>query len=417
MGTSEIVLFITIHINSYRSQLLNTLRMYVVLGGFIMLTIETCAEDEISAPPFKVIDRLFDQSNPPTLGLPAIQADHQVLYRASQDSYKFCHHSNLVVWKDALYMMWSNGVEIEDANGQRILFSCSEDGAKWSQPVVLVEDPDGDGPFACVAAGWHDAGDTLVAYYTAIIDGQPINGRNQLFCMNSMDGKTWSKAKQLAKGFYIEGPRKLSSGRLLMNGQWAHRQPRLRYTDSADGMSGWKDAKITEIANIFTFPEPSWFVRRDGAIVVNFRTKAGDPWIYASESSDQGATWSQPSKTNFPDATARAFAGNLPSGTAFIISNTNTHPTESHPSIGQRNPLTIALSDDGVLFDRAFTLRADVSHMRFPGKNKLDGWQYPTAVTWKKHLYVGYSINKEDVGVARIAIGDFDLPRSSRRGG
>ena len=47
------------------------------------------------------------------------------------------------------------------------------------------------------------------------------------------------------------------------------------------------------------------------------------------------------------------------------------------------NPLTIALRDNGVVFDWAFTLRANVSHMRFPGKNKLDGWRYSTAVTWK----------------------------------
>jgi hypothetical protein len=44
--------------------------------------------------------------------------------------------------------------------------------------------------------------------------------------------------------------------------------------------------------------------------------------------------------------------------------------------------------------------------MRFKGINKLDGWQYPAAVVWKDHLYVAYSVNKEDVGVTRIALRD-----------
>lgn len=372
-----------------------------------LLTTTIFAADEVPAPPFKIVDRLFDQTNPLTLGLPEIKADHQILYRATKGSYKFCHHANIVVWNDALYMMWSNGIEAEDFNGQRILFCHSEDGVQWSKPSVLVDDPDGDGPFACVAAGWHAADDQLIAYYTAIIDGKPIHERNALFCVTSKDGKTWGDAKELAKGFFIEGPRKLPSGRLIMNGQWVHMQPRMRYTDSADGVNGWKDSKIPEIDGVFTFPEPSWFTRRDGTIVANFRTKSGDPWIYASESKDNGTTWTKPVKTDFPDATARSFAGNLPDGTAFIISNPNTTPDKTHPSIGLRNPLTISLSDDGVLFDRAYTLRAEISHMRFKAKNKLDGWQYPCAVAWKGHLYVGYSINKEDVGIARIALADF----------
>ncbi len=145
-----------------------------------------------------------------------------------------------------------------------------------------------------------------------------------------------------------------------------------------------------------------------------FRTKSGDPWIYAGVSKDNGESWSKPVKTNFPDATARAFAGNLPDGTAFIISNPSRVPNKTHPSIGRRNPLTIALSDDGVLFDRAFVIRSGETNMRFKGINKLDGWQYPTAVVWKDHLYVAYSINKEDEGVTRIALRDLQAGASRK---
>ncbi|MCH7687807.1 MAG: exo-alpha-sialidase [Planctomycetes bacterium] len=374
-----------------------------------------CGDERPDAPPIKIVRRLFNQKDEVKLGLSTVKGEHQVLYRATGDSYKFCHQQNLAVWQGKLFLMWSNGITHEDHNGQRILYCDTPDGVKWSQPAVLTEDHDGPGPLACVSAGWHDAGDTLVAYYTAIMEKRPgIDERNALFSLTSKDGKTWSKPTKLAQGFFIEGPRPLPSGRLLMNGQWADRQPRLRFTDSTDGVSGWKDGKIPRVGNVFTFPEPSWFVRADGTIVMIFRTKSGDPWIYAGVSKDNGESWSKPVKTNFPDATARAFAGNLPDGTAFIISNPSRVPNKTHPSIGRRNPLTIALSNDGVLFDRAFVIRSEETSMRFKGINKLDGWQYPTAVVWKDHLYVAYSINKEDEGVTRIALRDLQAVASRK---
>jgi len=364
-------------------------------------------DERPDAAPIKIAPRLFNNKDEATLGLATVKGEHQVLYRATEDGYKFCHQQNLAVWQGKLFLMWSNGITHEDHNGQRILCCYTKDGVKWSQPAVLTKDHDGPGPLACVSAGWHAAGDTLVAYYTAIVEKRPgIDERNALFYLTSKDGQTWSKPTKLAQGFFIEGPRRLPGGRLMMNGQWADRQPRLRFTDASDGVSGWKDGKIPRVENVFTFPEPSWFVRADGTIVMIFRTKSGDPWIYASLSNDNGESWSKPAKTNFPDATARAFAGNLPDGTAFIIGNPSRVPSKTYPSIGRRNPLTIALSKDGVLFDRAFAIRSEDTSMRFKGINKLDGWQYPTAVVWKDHLYVAYSINKEDEGVTRIALRD-----------
>ena len=103
--------------------------------------------------------------------------------------------------------------------------------------------------------------------------------------------------------------------------------------------------------------------------------------------------------TNFLDSTARFSAGNLPNGTAFVINNPGA---KRNPRI--RNPLTLALSSDGITFDRGFIIRGGPTSMRFEGIHKLDGWQYPSAVTWQGYLYIVYSINKEDVGVTRVAL-------------
>ncbi len=347
---------------------------------------------------------LFDQSREKDLGLPTLNGEHTLIYRATKDGYQFCHHPNLVVFNDRLHAMWSNGKVDEDANGQRIVGCSTVDGVRWTNPVVIAADPDGpDGPRAAVAAGFHVQIDTLTAYYTSIVGEKQIGPHSTLYAVTTRDGRSWAPPRKIVTGFFIDGPRRTRDGRLLLNGQTADRQPLLLFSDSADGLTGWKRGVIPP-SSMFTFPEPTWFQRPSGSLVMLFRTRSGHWRLYASVSDDRGRTWTPPMETGFPDATSRSFAGNLPDGTAFLISNPVTAPSAKYPSIGRRTPLTVALSDDGVSFDRAFVVRNEPTRMRFPGKNKLDGWQYPSAVTWKGWLYIAYSINKEDIGVTRIRL-------------
>jgi hypothetical protein len=353
-------------------------------------------------PPIRVKLGLFDQSQRPSLGLRTLKGEHSILFQATKDGYKFCHHSNLVVFKNRLHAMWSNGKVHEDSNGQRILGCSTADGVNWTKPKIIAADPDGPGPRAAVAAGFHVHGGTMAAFYTSIIEVKQIDPRSTLHAITSPDGRTWSKPKKIATGFFIDGPRRMPGGRLLLNGQSADRQPQLLYTDTAHGLAGWKTGMVPP-NNIFTFPEPTSFRRPDGSLVMLFRTRSGHFNLFSSESHDRGTTWSPPRETNFPDSTARSFAGNLPDGTAYILSNPCTTPG-TYPSVGQRNPLTIALSAGGHTFDRAFVVRGEPTDMRFKGKSKLAGWQYPSAAAWRGWLYIAYSINKEDVGVTRIRL-------------
>ena len=61
-------------------------------------------------PPVRVVEGLFDRSISGTLGLPQIPGQHALLYRATDDGYKFCHHPNIVLYKNRLAVMWSNGI-------------------------------------------------------------------------------------------------------------------------------------------------------------------------------------------------------------------------------------------------------------------------------------------------------------------
>ncbi|MCH7686435.1 MAG: exo-alpha-sialidase, partial [Planctomycetes bacterium] len=135
---------------------------------------------------------------------------YRVIFKATQDGYKFCHHSNLVVFQDRLHAMWSNGEVHEDSNGQRILGCSTADGVNWTEPVVIAADPDGPkGPRAAVAAGFHVHGGTLTAFYTSIIGEKQIDPRSTLYAITTRDGKNWGRPRKIATGFYIDGPRRM----------------------------------------------------------------------------------------------------------------------------------------------------------------------------------------------------------------
>ncbi len=381
----------------------------IALLLFFLGWLTACDEAErfpAKEPLIEAVEGLFDQDQVATLGLPVIAGENVTLYRASAEGYKFCHHANIGVFEDRLYAMWSNGIEHEDYNGQRILYSTSEDGLDWSEPAILAPDPDGlEGPATCVATGFREWDKVLVAYYTVVRD-DPGSTSFSLYARSSEDGLAWSEEREIVTGSFLEAPRALKSGGdLLLNGQSNLRQPRLLYSQAADGITGWQEASLPETADLL-YPEPTWFQRRGGTLVMLFRSESGNPWLYASTSGDDSRSWTLPAPTNFADATARSFAGNLPDGSAFIINNPNQSPSSVYDSIGRRIPLTISLSRDGVTFDRAFVVRGEDTTMRFPGKNKLPGWQYPGATVYAEHLYIVYSINKEEVGLTRIRISD-----------
>jgi len=353
--------------------------------------------------PFCAAEGLFDRADTETLGLKTIPGEHRLLYQATADSYRFCHHPNLVEFKGELLAMWSNGREGEDEAGQRVLVSRSSDGENWSQPVPLVEPASENETY--VAAGFHVAGDRLVAYFTA-----PVPGTHNLFhpdtalhAMASDDGLAWSDPVHITSGFYIEGPKRLPCGRLLLGGEtvgeaWKSHRARMRllFTDEADGLSGWREAEIPlPNPRDFGYTEPNPFVRADGTVVMAFRNYTGH--LFASESADNGETWCAPAGTNFPDSTSRFCVGALPSGAIYLINNPG-------PERMDRRLFTIAVSEDGKTFDRTWLLSSEPIEPRFEGHAKLAGWQYPHALVQDGLLYVIYSISKEDIGLTRIAV-------------
>lgn len=367
----------------------------LVLVLSLALTLPAAAVDP--AAPFSIAPGLF-QPDAEQLGLKQIPSERTLLYQPTEDGHKFCHHANLVVFRSEMYCMWSNGLEHEDAPGQRVFYCRSTDGREWTEPTLLTEHNVGDG--YCVAGGFLVDGERLIAFYTGT-GASNFHPDTALLARTTTDGRNWSEPLRITEGFFIDGPWRLPGGRMFLAGEHvgARRESgrmRLLSTSMQDGLGGWEESSIAvQPLNNFGYTEPCPFLRPDGTLILPFRNYSG--YLYASTSSDDGRTWTDPVQTDFPDSLARFSCGNLPDGTAFMISN-------SSPKRLDRSLLTIALSSDGVTFDRAWLVRGEPTEQRFSGKHKINGWQYPHALIWNSELYIAHSINKEDVGVTRIAL-------------
>ena len=139
------------------------------------------------------------------------------------------------------------------------------------------------------------------------------------------------------------------------------------------------------------------YVRPDGKIVRLFHDEGASSRLYASIADSREGPWPQAQLTELPDSGTDLIAGNLPDGTAYLIGT-------QIPEAGRRNLLTLALSKDGVVFDRCFWLVAGAPKPRHRGAGKERGFYDPYAIVTEGFLWVTYSVGREDIAVTQIPL-------------
>ena len=372
----------------------------------------TCPLMAGSETPFRSAEGLFDTSRPDTLGLEAAQGTQTItIFHPGEDDGKYNHGAVLIPFGDALYAQWQSSEQDEDSPDTHVLYSVSWNGRDWSAPSRLVGDADYG---AHSNGGWWTDGETLVAYIVYWKDAEKKVRSGVTYFIESRDGVNWSNPAPLldAGGNAIEGvieqdPHRLPGGRIVTA---FHEQPGLVltpwYTDNPLGIKGWNRGRMSNLpysGDSSREIEPSWFMRRDGALIMIMRDQDSSFRKLAAVSTDKGVSWTRPVLTNVPDSRSKQSAGNLPDGTAYMAFN----PSGNR----ERFPLALTLSRDGLLFDRAWLLRAggqDLPPRRHEGQYKRVGYSYPKSVVWGKYLYVVYATNKEDIELTRVPLGSLE---------
>ncbi len=352
----------------------------------------------------------------PDLGLPVLQNIEAVcLCNASPVTGMFNHHSYIIEHNDILYAAWSNHPVSEDAPGQRVLASYSTDkGKTWSAakelfpPIDKTADREEqrDDSRILIPNGFAVVGQRLYAVAEAhvyLFGPRPVPvfrrpGLGRL-CREIMpDGGAgpifWltGNPPEPVPGFPAFVP--------ASDKECSDLVPKINeFLAQPEHLPSWEFVNQTcrvEAADGRSLCEPTQAWRLpDGTLVRMYRSFGEYPvYNYFQFSSDGGMSFSAAMKSNFPDASSRSAAGNLPDGTAYVVNN----PGKT------RDPLVISLAKDGRNFNHHAVIAMEASAMRYEGHAKLPGYQYPRTVFFDDNLYVMYSVNKEDICVSTIPL-------------
>lgn len=367
--------------------------------------------------------------------LPGVQSFP--IYHATPLTGVYSHHSQIGHFQGTFFASWSNQEWDEDAPGQRVLCSLSSNGRNWKQPFVCLPSMGGMRKFKRY-------GRVLTAEAWVVVGGK-------MYVVGDVNDKP-GLTNKIASGYELteSGQKRtmfdhrIGWGRVARsvapNGEmgpifWLVDDPPApmegfpKYPDARDPqfrevakqinsilaeplhMPAWDFLKHTtrpHSVDNHEMCEPSVYRRPDGVLVKLSRDCGphGSRRLYASLSSNQGETWTTPVRTNIPDSPSKSVTGTLPNGMNYLIGN--QVPRSAH---GVRDPLVISLSRDGKTFNWAAAMLHGSPPLRYPGHAKDHGFQYPSAMVVGKALWVIYSINKEDVSIARVPLAQLGSSR------
>ncbi|MGC3966619.1 MAG: exo-alpha-sialidase [Pirellulales bacterium] len=312
-------------------------------------------------------------------------------------------HNYLTHFAGRFWIMWSDGPGVEDRVGQRVKFATSPDGLAWGKPEYLTPVPPGSGPdsphyntrteegFRWISRGFWQRDGELLALCSldeaAGFFGESLELR--AFRWNETE-KRWDDAGLVYKNAINNFP-----PLKLRTGNWMMSRRKFDYkTSGAEFLVGgvrrlddWESFPVLGSASELKAEEPDWWILPDNSLCAVFRDNRRSGYIYRSFSTDDGRTWSKPIRTNFPDATSKMSGLRLSDGRYVLVSNSNPQ---------QRDPLTIAVSRDGLVFDKLVYLI---------GGRHID---YPHVYEHDDHLYVAFSGRKQTVEVLKVRLADLD---------
>ena len=331
-----------------------------------------------------------------------IPTSRSVIYRGDVQSWAYSHHQAVTKFKDKYVTSWSNGFLHEDYVGQEVHYASSDDGLSWSEPSVLVSTPV-ESKLVRNNSGLYASDEALYCYVGVAKDhGREVSAPGmvsvkeqhmRLDVYKTLDLVNWTCCENICPDIYLfEGPRLTQGGKLMCCG--------FSFTDHRGMVLIWDDPTDPtvppRVVDIPTSPDGvlpeqgTWYQTNDGRIWMYQRDSTMSGFLALTWSDDEGETWSDLLRTNFPNTYSRAYAGRFNDGRYYIVGN-------NYDRFLDREHLLIALSDDGYTFDRQYTVIEGETTRRINGRHKEDGFHYPNCYVDGDNLIIVYSVNKEDI--------------------
>ncbi|HEY6168030.1 MAG TPA: exo-alpha-sialidase, partial [Verrucomicrobiae bacterium] len=150
-------------------------------------------------------------------------------------------------------------------------------------------------------------------------------------------------------------------------------------------LDAWESFPVLGSASELKAEEPDWWILPDQNLMAVFRDNRRSGFLDRAFSTDNGHSWSKPVKTNFPDATSKINGLRLRDGRYVLVSN---------PNPKKRDPLTLSVSTDGLVFTKMLYL---------VGGRHID---YPHVMEHEGNLFVAFAGGKQSVEVLKVRLAD-----------
>lgn len=341
---------------------------------------------------------------PPDYGLfPQVPVQRATIYRGNAETWAYSHHHTIAKFGDRFVASWSNGLLHEDYPGQEVHYAWSTDGLNWSEPQVLVHTPP-DGFVVRNNAALYASEGKLYCYVgvgeNLKRSGSPTMMSTEdptmtLDVYETTDLENWIHHPSICDDVYLfEAPRLTQGGKLLVSGFNSFNRHTMYLIWDDPGLPAARPRVMdlpVEAGGVLA-EQGTWFQTDDGRIWMWQRDGSISCRLGLCWSDDDGETWSDMLRTDFPNSFSRAYAGRLSDGRCFIVGN-------NYDLFLNRRHLQVALCDQGKLFDRQYNLVSGETTRRVPGRHKEDGWHYPNCLVDGDLLLTVYSVNKEDIEV------------------
>ncbi len=308
-------------------------------------------------------------------------------------------HAYLAHFDGRFWAMWSDGpglpkkppeehwnvVPGHDRPFTRVSYATSVDGLHWSQ-VKDLSGPARTNGFGWIARGfWVRDGQLLALASHFNAPGYPGEGLSLEAWRWNRDYERWEEVETVLDDAMNNFPPKRLPNGLWMMSRRDHDRGVSVMLGGVKTHADWEVRPVAEYEGSGQKPEePYWYILPDGKNLVGlFRDNALSKRILRAFSTDNGETWSELVATNYPDARSKFFALRTSRGYYALVSNSNP---------AGRDPLTLAISRDGLVYSYMFHL---------VGGRHID---YPHMIEHDEHLFISFSGAKQTVEILKVPL-------------
>jgi hypothetical protein len=324
---------------------------------------------------------------------------------ADKDGWTYAHHQDLACWKGRLYAAWAMTPVDEDVPPYKVVYATSTDGCHWSAPADLFPRQmawacrfyfyrASNGRMLALTAGKSADGTVSEAAKKVLLVREITSdhGLNEVFTLVTPLPDQPPFFETARDSDFVAACREAVANNLLLEQQDYGRflgERRIKWHENPPKFNGF-----------YPFGKALCFYHRLDGLLIGL-SKMG----FVTVSDDQGTSWSVPMlPSTLIAGSAKIWGQRMADGRFALAYN---------PDRGKRYPLVLVHGEDGCEFRDMRVIHGELPRRRYSGKYKDLGAQYVRGLAeWsndgtfadKQVLWLIYSVNKEDIWVARVPL-------------